>query len=160
MTKTCNKCKLEKSDNDFFFRDKSNNKRHNLCKECYGTSRRGKEHYLKYKDEYVARAMARNAIVRDENFFHLMDFLSGKKCVDCGESDIVVFEFDHRDPSIKKYTVSRMLSKALSWKTILTEIDKCDIICANCHKRRTAKQFGWRKMTGGLGGKVLVCKTN
>lgn len=152
MNKTCNKCKIEKPEGEFFFRDKSINKRHNHCKMCYGNSRRSKEHYLKYKDEYLARATVRNTTVRNENFAHLMNFLHGKKCADCGESDIVVFEFDHRNPTLKIDNVSQMFCKALRWETILTEIGKCDIVCANCHKRRTAKQYGWKKLTGGLGG--------
>ena len=152
MTKTCNKCKLEKSEDDFFFKDKSKNKRHNYCKICYGNARRGKEHYLKYKDEYLLRNKQRNERIRNENFNHLMDFFGGKSCCDCGEKDVVVLDFDHRDPSAKKHNVSQMLCMALSWNKILDEIQKCDIVCANCHRRRTAKMFKWRKMTGGLGG--------
>jgi hypothetical protein len=37
--------------------------------------------------------------------------------------------------------------QAYSWTSILAEINKCEIRCANCHRRRTALQFGWPKLT-------------
>ena len=43
----------------------------------------------------------------------------------------------------KRDAISNMVNRGYSWKSILIEIDKCDIRCANCHRRRTAKQFGW-----------------
>jgi hypothetical protein len=45
-------------------------------------------------------------------------------------------DFDHRDPSAKGYTVSRMLLRA-STEEILREAAKCDVVCANCHRMRT-----------------------
>jgi hypothetical protein len=34
------------------------------------------------------------------------------------------------------------------WSRVLLEIEKCDVRCANCHRRRTAQQYGWRKARG------------
>jgi hypothetical protein len=64
--------------------------------------------------------------------------------VDCGESDIIVLEFDHRDPSNKRAKISGILG-SWRWDAIMTEIEKCDVRCANDHRRRTAVQFGWFK---------------
>lgn len=61
-------------------------------------------------------------------------------CQDCGEVDPVVLEFDHRDDKIMD--VSTMIGSR-SWSVIQAEIAKCDVVCANCHRRRTAKRFGW-----------------
>lgn len=73
----------------------------------------------------------------------MLEYLSDKSCIDCGESDSVVLEFDHlRD---KEMGVSTMMGTGYSWDAILLEIEKCEIVCANCHKRRTAKQFNWYK---------------
>lgn len=71
----------------------------------------------------------------------LIEYWQQHPCVDCGEADPVVLEFDHvRD--VKAFNVSRgFYSKG--WKHVLAEIEKCDSRCSNCHKRRTAKQFGW-----------------
>lgn len=67
--------------------------------------------------------------------------LIGKSCVDCGESDLLVLQFDHRDPKEKKCDIS----KCSTVTSVLRELPKCDIVCANCHTRRTQRMFGsWR----------------
>lgn len=71
----------------------------------------------------------------------LLDYLAEHPCVDCGESDPIVLEFDHVRET-KSFNVSRLFYSA-GWRRVLAEIAKCDVRCANCHKRRTAKQFGW-----------------
>jgi hypothetical protein len=71
----------------------------------------------------------------------LLEFLSSKKCLDCGENDPIVLDFDHKNPNDKFKSISKMLSGHYSWKSIQKEIDKCDIRCANCHRRKTYVQF-------------------
>lgn len=83
----------------------------------------------------------RSEEVKKENQTRLLKYLSENPCVDCGEPDPVVLHFDHRDPEAKEYNVSKMIGSP--WERILEEIGKCDVRCANCHVRRTAKQFGW-----------------
>ena len=71
-------------------------------------------------------------------------YLVKHPCVDCGEIDIVVLEFDHVRGK-KSHDVNRMLSKDYSWTKIEEEIVKCDVRCANCHRRRTAHKYGhWK----------------
>ena len=60
-------------------------------------------------------------------------------CIDCGESDWVVLEFDHCRGK-KKQAVASMVHRGYSWKIILEEINKCDVRCANCHRRKTARE--------------------
>jgi hypothetical protein len=83
-----------------------------------------------------------------ENRQRFREYLASASCVDCGIEDFAVLEFDHRDPSLKKDNVSYLVRQAVSWKTILDEIAKCDVVCANCHRRRTARHFRWRKLLG------------
>lgn len=56
-------------------------------------------------------------------------------CVDCGETNHIVLDFDHIKD--KKYNVSRMIHDGFSWKAIMKEIEKCEVVCANCHRIRT-----------------------
>jgi hypothetical protein len=67
-------------------------------------------------------------------------------CVDCGEQDPVVLDFDHVDPNHKRQTVSFLARSGYPWATVMAEVDKCQIRCANCHRRRTAIQFDWPKV--------------
>ena len=56
-------------------------------------------------------------------------------CTDCGENNPIVLDFDHiRD---KKYNISRMIHDGFSWKAIVKEMEKCEVVCANCHRIRT-----------------------
>ncbi|MBD2564531.1 HNH endonuclease [Nostoc linckia FACHB-391] len=62
-------------------------------------------------------------------------------CVDCGEADPIVLEFDHIQQ--KKYGISRMVYAGMGVDSISKEIEKCEVRCANCHRRATAKRSGW-----------------
>lgn len=74
----------------------------------------------------------------------IVDYLVAHPCVDCGESDIIVLDFDHlRD---KLYDVSAMVARAMKWESILVEIEKCVVRCANCHRRKTAHEMKWAKL--------------
>lgn len=57
--------------------------------------------------------------------------------MDCGGRFApCAMEFDHREGVIKIAGVTRMISNA-GWERIAAEVDKCDIVCANCHRLRT-----------------------
>lgn len=77
--------------------------------------------------------------VRNRNM--MRDYLVGKSCKDCGMSNPICFEFDHVRGT-KKARLSEMVSHGAAWATILKEIDKCEIVCANCHRIRTATRGG------------------
>jgi hypothetical protein len=63
--------------------------------------------------------------------------------VDCGESDPVVLEFDHLDGEVKAGNICTMVNRPCLWEAIVAEIEKCEVRCSNCHRRRTARQMGW-----------------
>jgi hypothetical protein len=64
-------------------------------------------------------------------------YKSQHPCVDCGEADPVCLDFDHRDPALKVFAVARAFDFSL--KRVQAEIAKCDVRCANCHRKKTAK---------------------
>lgn len=74
----------------------------------------------------------------------IWDYLKHHPCVDCREDDPVVLEFDHVKGK-KVCSVSDAVRHGWSIKRLGTEIKKCLVRCANCHRRKTAKQFGWYK---------------
>lgn len=117
--------------------------RRSWCQAC--TRAYGREHYQKHVDVYKAKARrnARSCRLRQRDL--LANYLQNHPCVDCGQTDIAVLEFDHRDPSDKRREVTRLAENA-AWTTVLAEIAKCDVRCANCHRQRTARQFDWAKL--------------
>lgn len=86
--------------------------------------------------ENTARYRERNA-----TFVH--QYLQTHPCVDCGESDPIVLEFDHVRG--KTALISRMRWGSTPLELIKAELLLCEVRCVNCHMRRTAGQFNWRK---------------
>ncbi len=72
-------------------------------------------------------------------------YLLEHPCIDCGESDPVVLEFDHTKAR-KQAGVSRMMASDRPWARIMEEISKCVVRCANCHRRITAERAGFWKV--------------
>lgn len=104
------------------------------------------DHYRKYGDAYRLRARLRKANIKKERQNQLYAFMQDKKCEVCGIDDMRVLDFDHLDSGDKKFGIARAVNEGYSWNLIEEEIKKCRILCANCHRIRTAEQFGWRKM--------------
>lgn len=75
----------------------------------------------------------------------MLDYLEGKSCVGCGIQDNRVLEFDHIEPSTKSFGIARGIADTRSWENILIEIEKCQILCANCHKIKTSEKQKWYK---------------
>lgn len=69
-------------------------------------------------------------------------YLLNNPCVDCGESDPIVLEFDHVRGE-KSANVSSLIGGSYSLSKIQQEVSKCDVRCANCHRRKTATDLGW-----------------
>ena len=141
-TKTCTTCKKDLPLTEFAMKNTKKGTRSSYCKSCQNT--KSKAHYAQNKQTYLDRTAARNDRVRRENVVCLLAYYKEHPCVDCGEADPTVLEFDHRNPSDKSYGIANRLGRS-PWETLLEEIAKCDVVCANCHRRRTAIQFGWLK---------------
>ena len=75
--------------------------------------------------------------IKDKQLFkqRLIDIKTKSGCVDCGETNHVVLDFDHLKD--KKYNISRMIHDGFSWAAIKKEMAKCEVVCANCHRIRT-----------------------
>jgi len=140
MDKYCGKCKKSLPIESFAFKSKLRKKYCAYCKVCNRIYQ--KRHYLLNADDYKNKRTVRRERVRREYFKLIRDYLESHHCIDCGEKDILVLEFDHVRGE-KFSEVTTMINDTYSWDKILKEIDKCDVRCANCHRRKTAKQFGW-----------------
>ena len=63
----------------------------------------------------------------------LEEYLTGKSCNRCGEGRRPCLCFHHIDPTQKKRQVPEMVDHCYGWETILAEINKCELLCHNCH---------------------------
>lgn len=146
--KGCSKCGELKPPSEYYVKDSNSGRLHAHCKACYREHRKTyyAEHFEKYGDEYRLRARKYRKKLREEYRNGVLSYLKDKSCADCGEDNIVVLEFDHIDPSRKSFSVSQAVKLGYGWKQVQDEINKCEVVCANCHKKRTARQFGWYKL--------------
>ena len=140
--KVCNKCNQEKDDECFAWKIKAKGIRNSFCKECRNLYT--KDHYKRNKSQYLKRVRKYDKKRKKEILEKFLLYLSDKSCKICGESDIRVLEFDHVR-GVKVANISTMIRNCMTWDVILTEISKCDVRCANCHRIRTAIQQGWIK---------------
>jgi len=84
--------------------------------------------------------MDKRSIRRENIKRKMMEFYKSNPCVDCGETDPRVLDFDH--VFNKSHNVSTLLRKEYSWSSILEEAAKCEVRCANCHRKKTAVEQG------------------
>jgi hypothetical protein len=104
--------------------------------KCRGCS---SDHYEVHKPQYLSRVRVSNEARRQRAYLWLWGYLLEHPCVDCGEGDPVVLDFDHVR-GVKIGDVKRMATQARSLTMITAEVEKCDVRCANCHRRKTARE--------------------
>lgn len=139
----CNKCKEDKNEDDFSFKSKAKNLKQKDCKKCIQEYR--KQYYDDNRNEAIEYAKISGKKIKSRNQQYIWDYLLCNPCVDCSESDPVVLDFDHRDGVEKESDICNAVLFGWSLEHIQNEIEKCDVRCANCHRRRTSIQFGWYK---------------
>jgi hypothetical protein len=146
--KRCTKCLLWKyADEDFYSKKVNPNSTRTgdtfidpVCKVCQreislAQRRKNLEHNRALSRDTTARNLFRNRQFAWE-------YLKANPCLDCGETDVLVLEFDHVR-GVKEFAIAVGIAKRYSIERLTAEIAKCDIRCANCHRRRTAGHMGW-----------------
>lgn len=127
--KACSKCKLDKPITEFNFKQRAIGQRHSYCRDC------GKEltrsHYKRKKRDYLDRNLRAYAERR-----RMVVEAKLRPCADCGiQYPYYVMDFDHRDGALKEFALNSV--HRITKRSILREIAKCDVVCANCHRERT-----------------------
>jgi len=145
MRKVCSRCGQERdAEKDFSWRYKDRGIRQPRCKGCQ--SELSKLHYQNNKQIYNERTRAYKARTISENISHIHSYLATHPCVDCGQTNILVLEFDHVNGQ-KSYGIAKFLTWGFNWSTIEAEIAKCEVRCANCHRIKTIEwKKGWRSL--------------
>lgn len=137
--KTCTKCQKKKPLDDFNNLKKSKDGKAPICKIC-------KREYD--NNQYATNDKRRDAIKQantdriKEGMDYVRSYLSKHPCVDCGLKDPDLLEFDHVKGG-KVAGVGRLVQTGNTLSTIKREIDKCEVRCLHCHRKRTIKSLGW-----------------
>lgn len=138
-TKTCTKCKKDKPLSEYYKKSQTKDGLMHTCKSCdkdyrkttnrWGLwARENREHCEQLKAQHIA---SRQRLVEE--------IKADRECADCQNCfPPVCMDFDHVRGE-KRLSISEMVRTGYSEKSILEEIDKCDLVCANCHRIRTHK---------------------
>ena len=119
--KKCSKCKIEKSDRQFY-RNQSD------CKERQDIMYKAR--YDKDKLHY-AEIKHNNIKIRED----MVDKIKGEfGCSICGEKDFRCLDFHHKSDD-KDKAVCKLVATGCRWQRVLDEIAKCIVICSNCHRK-------------------------
>lgn len=138
--KQCSKCGLTLPISEFRIRSRANRTYHSHCKRCFRSY--SNAYYHSHVSQYSAHRRRNARKKRLENRRRMLDILARSQCIDCGEKDPLVLEFDHVRGE-KKGNVCDLIGSLISWKRIEEEIAKCVVRCANCHRRKTARDYKW-----------------
>ena len=133
--KVCTTCRIEKDNLEFNKNKAKKDGLNTICRDC--SNKRSKLYYSDNREHHKAVIQKRNKKIRGSVRGKILEILNSNPCKDCGISDIRVLEFDHLPQYEKFKDISTLMRHGYSWQKIKEEIDKCDIVCANCHKIRT-----------------------
>jgi len=123
--KRCPGCSTEKSRAEFNKNSKRYDGLKSYCRNCENVKRRENPNWG-----------AAGKKERIEAFYCLTNSVKDVPCMDCGNKyPPCVMDFDHRNPKEKKFNIATGTHRSL--RLVQEEIDKCDVVCANCHRIRT-----------------------
>lgn len=131
-TKICTRCKETKDLSLFSWRSEKNNKKHSHCKDCHTKIRLN--YYQNNKDKEKKRIKER----KKELIKSFKDLKNTLECVICGENTPQCLDFHHNDPNEKDFNLAQAPYSGMSLDSIKKEIEKCTVLCANCHRKRHA----------------------
>jgi hypothetical protein len=127
--KVCGRCKEEKALDSFPFRNRKNNVRHPACLTCWKEIR--KVSYESNKESTLRRIKKNKK--RNKEWYR--EYKKTLKCCECGENHPACLDFHHMDPTKKEIEISSFINNTYSINTIMEEIEKCMVLCANCHRK-------------------------
>lgn len=143
--KTCNRCKETKPVSEF------NKKRESgvqpYCRPCQGEYQR--EYYESGRGAVLENIYGNRKKRKKDIRLFLGDYYATHPCVDCGETDITVLDFDHLLE--KNFGINKAIADVMSIDKIKAELENGEVRCSNCHRRITAERsrnWRWRYKNG------------
>lgn len=129
--KTCTKCEQTFDESRFNKRVGSSDGLRGTCKEC--SRKQCRESYRKNAEYYRKKSKSR----RREVYEWTWNLKEKHPCPDCGKKyPHYVMDFDHLEDHEKEFNISAEISRK-GFDQIKQEIEKCEVVCSNCHRIRT-----------------------
>jgi hypothetical protein len=144
--KVCPSCNTEKEDHEFNYRYKALGIRHNICIVCQRVYKR-KWYHGSAKETHLENVKERNKRMRAEAKEFVYQYLLTHPCEMCGESDVRALEFHHTGE--KNRSISVMVARGAILDRLREELAKCQVLCANCHRKLTMDERGWFRSRRG-----------
>lgn len=117
------------------------------CRACFNKKRRETRYIPRLSTEELNKRRSARKLATEKHRIKVREeFLEGKRqpCMDCkGVFPPFCMDYDHRNPNEKYKEVGILVVGRYAKSLILQEMAKCDLVCANCHRIRTAKQQNW-----------------
>lgn len=146
--KRCCTCRQAYPATEFNWKNKARGELSAQCKSCRRSSR--KAWYNKHRSTHIDIVRRRKQLRKQELQELVWNHLSNNPCVDCGEKDPVVLEFDHTSGR-KRFNISHAIHDGRAINSVQDEIRKCEVRCANCHRRITARRSNTSKHRRSIG---------
>lgn len=158
-TKTCKKCETPKKLSEFRLLKSGN--RAGTCLRCQydvknaNRNAKGKREGItesaRYRRDNPEKVTEWRQKYRRRNLMHVLNIKMSTPCADCGEHyPPVCMDFDHLDGEDKESSISALMNQGASLARIDAEIAKCELVCANCHRIRTAARGNWFGVNYGI----------
>jgi hypothetical protein len=107
------------------------------CRSCFAAYFRARGDLHRSQSSAAKRSRTRAVQA------YVLRYLIEHPCVDCGQDDPVILEFDHVGE--KTATIARLVSDGAKLDILAEEMSRCEVVCVNCHRRRTARRARWRR---------------
>ena len=141
--KVCPSCSRELDVSNFGINNSRRDGLQTQCRSCKKASQ--DKWYRNNRARHVANVARRRRKAETEIIKLILAYLQQHPCIDCGEDNPVILEFDHVRGD-KRDSICDLIRRGCGWATISAEVQKCEVRCCKCHRLKTAKQFGYRKM--------------
>ena len=143
MTRTCRVCKIEKPLEEFTKHKKMKFGYDYICLKCnrIHSSKYNKDNPEKYKlkcKRWYRKNTKKVTEERKRKYKEIIKFKEKckeeKSCIKCGYNEIPqILQFHHRDEKEKNFTIAESASLGISLENLQKEVNKCDLLCPNCH---------------------------
>lgn len=130
----CGRCRRDLRESDF---NRSGAGRQAWCRACF------KEYFRERGQLHREQSAAAKRRRQEDARPFVASYLSTHSCTDCGEGEPGLLEFDHLGE--KRGNISALKAAGASIALIRAEIAGCEVVCVNCHRRRTASRAEWRR---------------